>query len=258
MVTITIDGKKFEVEERRYLLDVCEDNGIPIPTLCHRKGLEPYGACRVCLVEMERGGRVRFVTACNFPVKAGMNFQTASKRIVEIRKLIVESLMARCPGAEALKELGKSMGIEKSRFPAEGDGTEKCILCGLCVRVCQEIVGASALSFVGRGIEREVGTAFGYHPESCIGCGACTSVCPTGAIDMEKVAAGEFKNDAGSDRLCRYARMGLIAAALCANSFECFRCPVDQRFLEAFKSHPAFVRDKLGAGEEAGSGSGKP
>jgi NADH dehydrogenase/NADH:ubiquinone oxidoreductase subunit G len=243
IVTIVLNGKECRAEDRAALIDVCRENGISVPTLCHWKGLEPYGACRVCIARLEHRGRTRYVTACNFPVREGMKFETASARVIEIRRLIVEALLAQCPAAEPLKELATSLGIEKPRLPVVGEPDARCILCGLCVRVCRDVVGASALSFVGRGTERTVGTAFEVHPGSCIGCGACAAVCPTGAIDMEKAAVRVFlEEEAGRDRLCRFSRLGLVAAALCANSFECYRCPVDQRLREKLgESHPAFL-----------------
>jgi NAD-dependent dihydropyrimidine dehydrogenase PreA subunit len=164
---------------------------------------------------------------------------------MELRRLIVETLLSQCPGADALRKIAAELGLVKPRFPVSGAPEDKCILCGLCVRVCEEIIGAGALSLVGRGIERKVGTAFEAVPDVCIGCGACAAVCPTGAIDMEKEAVDAFREKEGDERLCRYALLGLAPAALCANSFECYRCPVDQGLRDKLKIHPALHAGKM-------------
>jgi ferredoxin len=123
----------------------------------------------------------------------------------------------------------------------------RCIRCGLCVRVCAEIVGAEALGWHGRGTDRRVATPFDDWTEQCIGCGACAAVCPTDAIHMESEAARRFVERAGPDRLCRYALLGLTPGAVCSNGFQCWRCEVEQRIGDALREHPAFLEAAIDA-----------
>ena len=187
MVTIEIDGQSVQLEEGEPILKGAQKLDIRIPTLCHWDWLEPYGACRVCSVEVVQGKRHRIVTACNYPAKDGMQVFTQSERALAVRRTIIEMQLARCSEVPIIQELAREHGIERSRY---GQGTETCILCGLCVRVCNDVVGAGALSWADRGIDRLVTTPFGVsHDENtCIQCGACTSVCPTGHIWMEDLS----------------------------------------------------------------------
>jgi heterodisulfide reductase subunit A len=188
-VRVTINGRQTLVKRDTTILQAATDLGIEIPTLCHHPALEPYGACRLCTVEVVERGRSRLVTSCNYPIRSEIEVRTASEQVVRGRRMIVELLWARCPEAEVFKALGAQYGIEKPRFePREG---ELCYLCGLCVRFCNEVVGARAISFVGRGVEREVGTPFYQVSEACIACGACEFVCPTGAIKVKDVTDKE-------------------------------------------------------------------
>ena len=237
-ITFTLNGTEVEADNRAALIDVAMEHGIRIPTLCHHVALEPYGACRLCTVEMTQRGRTKFVTACNFPVSEGIAIETDTDRVKSVRKLIVETLLARCPGVKILQDLADEMGIPKPRFP---QGDEKCILCGLCVRACTEIVGADAIGFSGRGIDRQVTTPFEIDSHRCIGCGACAFVCPTGAINEELEAVLRFKEKDGADRLCRYTLMGIAEAAICSNNYQCWRCEIDQRYREMLQTHPVFA-----------------
>lgn len=189
MISLTIDGKRVKAENRTPLLKIAQEMDIEIPTLCYHPALEPYGACRVCTVEVERKGRRRLVTACNYPAEDGLVVHTRSERVVKARQLIIELLWSRCPSVKRIRELAEEYGVKESRF---GKGKEECILCGLCVRVCSEIIGRSAISFANRGIDREVSPPFQISSEVCIGCGACAYVCPTGAISIEDVE--DFRN----------------------------------------------------------------
>ena len=184
MVTLTIDGKKVEVEEGTTILQAAEAADIKIPTLCYHPILEPYAACRVCVVEVDVKGKNDVITSCNNKVQEGMEIQTASERVLRARKLNVEMLMARAPAAEAVKEIAKDLGIEQSRFESD-DPDEKCILCGMCVRMCDQVVGAEAISFIERGKSRYVSPPFGEPSEACISCTACAYICPTECITFE-------------------------------------------------------------------------
>lgn len=190
MVTIEIDGQEVQLEEGEPVLNGAKNLGIHIPTLCHCEWLEPYATCRVCSVEVVKGKRHRIVTACNYPASDGLVVHTDSERALAVRRMVLEMMLGRCSTVPAIQELAREHGIEKSRF---GEGKETCILCGLCVRMCSEVVGAHALSFGERGTDRVVTTPFNrqYDSDACISCGACVSVCPTRHIWMENFADRE-------------------------------------------------------------------
>ncbi|MBI2979899.1 MAG: (2Fe-2S)-binding protein [Chloroflexi bacterium] len=187
MVTLTIDSRKLQAEEGLMILDVARDNNIYIPSLCTNEAVEPYGACRLCLVEITTArGRERLVTSCLYPVEEGLTVKTNSERIASVRKVLIQLLMARCPDSEVIQDLAKRLGVETTPFPLEDKNkNKKCILCALCARVCQEVVGVSAISLVNRGVNRQLATPFFEPSEACIGCGSCVYVCPTHAIAME-------------------------------------------------------------------------
>ena len=240
-VTITVNGKQVEAKEGEYLLAVTKRAGAFVPTLCHYDGISPYGSCRLCTVKVSKGDWNKFVTACNYPVWDGMEVDTEGPEVQKIRKLVIEALWSRAPKAEVLERLAKMHKVTERRFP-NVNPEERCILCGLCVRVCDEVVGARALGFVGRGQDRAVGTPFMEHPDSCIGCGACAHVCPTDAIDMEERTTKVLRERWGEQRPCRYALMGLLPGSVCHNNYECWRCETDQTIMDLFHPlHPVFV-----------------
>ncbi len=189
-VTINIDGKEIKAEAGKSVLEAAKSAGIDIPTLCYHPALAPFGSCRLCVVEIESRGRKRIVTSCNYPIEEGLVVATHSEEVIEIRKGIIELYLAQAPVAERIKELAKEYGVEAPRFKI-GDENEKCILCGLCARICEERMGASAINFMHRGVDREVATPYQLTREIdmdvCRACGACAFVCPTGAIDLEEI-----------------------------------------------------------------------
>jgi iron-only hydrogenase group A len=212
MLTIEINGKKLEAQKGETILTVARRNGIEIPTLCHMEGLAPSGACRMCVVDVE--GVANLLTACSYPVADGMKVRTHSPRAVDTRKTIVQLLLANHPddclycGRSSncdLQQLARDLGVTRREYhgfrakktldvsgPALVRDPEKCILCGKCVRVCEDVQSVAAIDFVGRGSKTVIGTAFSraLATSSCINCGQCVVVCPTGAL-TERSYVGE-------------------------------------------------------------------
>jgi len=212
-VTITIDGKNFTTEKGKTILEVCRDNGIHVPTLCYHPRLRLVGACRVCVVEVQ--GARTLMTACTAPVdRDGMVVATRSDRVLEARKMVVELLLAsgdhNCLYCEAngrceLQDLVYELKIEYPRFPVDPpqwprDDTNpmifrdlnKCILCGRCVRACNEVQVNNVIDFGYRGSRAKIVTAYdkNYADSTCVFCGECVQVCPTGALVENKALFG--------------------------------------------------------------------
>ncbi len=184
MVQLTIDGKTVKARDGAYVLEAARAVGIEIPTLCHNDSLTPDGRCRLCMVEVEDRGRTRVVTSCLFPAAEGLKVRTDSPKVLLVRKMVLELLLARHPEAPEVRKLAAEHGVTQSRFGEDSDH-QRCVLCGLCVRTCAEVVGVSALGFASRGIAKKVGTPFLEASETCIGCGACVFSCPTNIIAMK-------------------------------------------------------------------------
>jgi len=180
-VKTVIDGREVTVQRDRWALDVAREMGISIPTLCNHPALTPYGACRLCVVQVTKGKWTWLTTSCDLPIREGLSISTDAPAVVEARKMALEMLWTQAPDAKEIRDLARQMGVEKPRFDNRLEDN-KCILCGLCVRVCEKILGDSAIHFSHRGAERDVTTPFGEPSETCIGCRACEMICPTGHI----------------------------------------------------------------------------
>ena len=189
MPEITINGRAFEAPSGVPLLQAIRQAGERLPTLCHWDGLPPYGACRLCLVEIEQPGESEpeVVAACTYPVVDGLVVDTRGPQATAVRRMMLEFMLARCPNSATIQALAAEAGLDQSRFPANDNASELCVLCGLCVRVCRDLVGAAAISFIDRGADRLVGAPFQLQSDACIGCAACVAVCPTGAVSVEDI-----------------------------------------------------------------------
>ncbi|MCQ9206709.1 MAG: 2Fe-2S iron-sulfur cluster-binding protein [Omnitrophica bacterium] len=184
MKKIKIDNREIRVEEGTTVLEAAGRLGIDIPTMCYSEALGPYGSCRVCVVEIITPKGSKLMTACTYPAWDGLEVRTDSEKVKVARKFVLELMLARSSNAEEVKTLAAKYGVKSTPLKKQN---ELCILCGLCVRVCDSVIGKSAISFAGRGIERRVETPFNTNSEACIGCGACAFICPTGAISLEEV-----------------------------------------------------------------------
>ena len=184
MPKVTIDGIVVNVREEASILEAANKAGIWVPTLCYHPALTNAAACRLCLVELDRGDWKQLVTACNYPVRRDITVSVSSERARKARRGVLELLLARSPESEELKELARRMGFEGTPYPKVTESQRNCILCGLCIQVCEEVIGASAIGFAGRGVERIVATPFRLASEDCIACGACAAVCPVGTIQV--------------------------------------------------------------------------
>jgi len=163
------------VEEGTTLLEAARFLGIEIPTLCHRDGLTPYGACRLCVVEIGDYPKSKLVSACTYPAENGLKVRTGSSRVMRARRMVLELLLASCPQSKTIQDLASAYEVRRQRFRQEH---EDCILCGLCVRMCAEQMMAKAIGFRGRGEKRSIGAPFDARSEVCRLCGGCMYVCP--------------------------------------------------------------------------------
>jgi len=196
MITLTINGLDVSVEEGTTLLEAARFLGFPIPTLCHIDGLSPYGACRLCVVEIGEGTNAKMVSSCMYPAQQGLVVRTASARVIRARRMILELLLASCPQSKTIQDLASAHGIRQQRFKQE---YETCILCGLCVRMCEEQMMAKAIGFRGRGQNRTIGTPFDTKSDVCRFCGGCMYVCPACQLrctynEPEKATCGGCAN----------------------------------------------------------------
>jgi bidirectional [NiFe] hydrogenase diaphorase subunit len=187
-VKIQINGRWYEANEGEMVLDILRREKIDVPALCAHEAVEPFGACRLCMVEITHedwGGWRGNVTSCLYPAEDKLIVTTHTPRIIELRKMILNLLLARCPNSPEIQKLAEEYGVFATDFVPRPDADD-CILCGLCTRVCAQM-GFYAISIVGRGYGREVGTPLKEAPPDCTGCLACVNICPTHCIKYEDV-----------------------------------------------------------------------
>ncbi len=175
-ILLQIDGREVEAKEGMTILEAARGAGIFIPTLCHHEKLEPYGACRICVVEVDARRRTNLVAACLHPVEQDLVVRTRSEKVDKTRKILLEQFLAHAPDAEALQDLAQEYGADKNRFEKE---PSFCILCGLCVRYCTEVKKKNAIGFFDRGTSREISFIPEVASKECWNCKECFPLCPT-------------------------------------------------------------------------------
>ena len=178
-ILLQVDGIEVRAKEGMSVLEAAQSAGIRIPTLCHHEKLEPYGACRICVVEADARGKTSLVAACLHPVEPGLVIRTRSEKIDKTRKILLEQFLAHAPDAPALQDLAKEYGADKERFEKE---SSFCILCGLCVRYCTEVKKKNAVGFFDRGARREISFVPEIAAKECRDCKECFQLCPTSYV----------------------------------------------------------------------------
>ena len=190
MITMTIDGTGYQVEEGQTVLQVARENGIDIPTLCYHRALKPSGSCKLCAVEMtgRTGNRQIAMLSCILKASDGLDIKTTGPIVQAARMKAFKNLLRMAPQSIRLREMARAHGVDSGTPP---DG---CVRCRLCIRVCKEIVGAGALK-----MKKIDGVGFVMpEPDRCIGCGTCANICPTDAIkvdDLENVRTVKIRDE---------------------------------------------------------------
>ena len=175
-IHVQIDGQDVAAEPGTTLLEAARSAGISIPALCHHENLEPFGGCRLCIVEVEINGRTKSVVSCVYTVEENLIVRTRTEKIERIRKTLLEMLMAHAPDSPELRELAEEYGADRDRFDKE---SSFCVHCGLCVRYCSEIKKKNAVGFIDRGIRKEICFIPEIASEECNSCKECFPLCPT-------------------------------------------------------------------------------
>jgi bidirectional [NiFe] hydrogenase diaphorase subunit len=181
VINFTIDDQPVQAKPGWTILETARQYHINIPTLCYHPAVYPWGSCRLCVVEARYGKRGKVLPSClNQPIEE-LEVLTKSERVLNVRRWVLEMLLAACPASREIKKLAAEYGVTSTRFPIS-DPNEECLRCGLCVAVCNEVVGIQALTFGSRGVKKVLETPYRVPNSACIGCGCCVSVCPTGAL----------------------------------------------------------------------------
>jgi len=175
-ITLTIDNKEVKVAAGMTVLQAAQHAGIHIPTLCHHEKLEAFGGCRLCIVEVESRGWTSYVVSCLYPVAKDIVVRTRSEKVDKVRKVIVEELMAHAPDAPELVRLAEEYGADRERFERQ---ESFCIVCGLCVRYCDEVKHLNAVGFIDNGAKREISFIPEVAKNVCWECQECFTLCPT-------------------------------------------------------------------------------
>ena len=183
-IFLEIDGKEVKATEGMTVLAAAQSAGISIPTLCHHEKLEPFGGCRICIVEVEARGWTKLAVSCVYPVEEKLIVRTRSEKIDRIRKTIIELLLAHAPDSPALRDLAQVYGADKNRYEKEASF---CIHCGLCVRYCAEVKKKNAVGFVDRGIRKEISFIPEIASKECNDCKECFPLCPTSYLQAAYV-----------------------------------------------------------------------
>jgi len=183
-ILLQIDGKEVSAREGMTVLEAARGEGISIPTLCHHEKLEPFGGCRICIVEIEVRGWTKLVVSCVYPVEENLVVRTRTEKIDRIRKTILELLLAHAPDASELQALAQEYGADKNRFEKDASF---CIHCGLCVRYCAEVKKKNAVGFVDRGIRKEISFIPEIAAKECWNCKECFPLCPTSYLQAAYV-----------------------------------------------------------------------
>jgi NADH dehydrogenase/NADH:ubiquinone oxidoreductase subunit G len=215
MIRFKVQGREHEAAEGESLLTALRRCGYRVPSLCHHEAVSPYGACRLCLVEVQRGRKRRLTTSCNCPVEDGLQVFLDTVPVVRHRRIVLQLLLAMAPAAAPVRQLAAEYGVTSTPYPRD-EGND-CILCGLCTRVCSELVGVEAIAFSGRGTSRHVTTPYNVENDQCLACGACVEVCPTGRLrvidDERRRRLPEWHRET---ELARCAKCGRVIAPVAA------------------------------------------
>jgi len=272
MPKLIIDGQTVEVEEGKTLLDAAKDLNIEIPTLCHHWAVPEAGACRICVVEIKAGGRPGLVPACAYPAQDGLEIETYSERVVKSRRMTLALMRSRAPKAKVIQEMAEQyqlppMTLKPSPHSTSDESApedtleacdnELCIMCGLCVRVCREVIGPEATCFSGRGIEREIATPYKLLSDVCIGCGACVASCPnasamlfTSAKISHLALLPQGRPEAARRAIKMLSTMDEMGFGNCSNERECeAECPKEISITNIARMNREFIKAALGSEE---------